>query len=72
MPRPSDDFLSDLAEVDGLLDKAGQVLVALRDLAEYEDLHPEAIRRLRTKGTVVGITRESLAEIPTIAAGGQR
>lgn len=69
MPRPSDDFLRDLAEVDGLLERAGSILVSLRDLAEYEGLPTEVLRRLQTKGTVNGITRESIAEIPTMIVG---
>lgn len=67
MPRPSEDFVRDLNEVDTLLEAAGQILVSLHDLAEYEGLPREVVRRLQTKGTVNRITRESLAEIHAMA-----
>ena len=62
----------ELAEVDELLSGAELRLKALKDLGEYEGLPARVVQRIQRKGTVLASTREQLAEIPEMVAGGSR
>jgi len=71
MPRPSDDFLRELGELDQLLKRGQRMMRSLHDLSVYEELHPDVTRRLHNKGSVLGHTSDSLAELPAMAGVGK-
>lgn len=57
------DFLEDLRASYIALGEEQRRLEALKDLAEYDGLHPEIVRTLARKAAVLGYTREDLKQV---------
>jgi hypothetical protein len=64
----SADFSTELADVDLELGAIHKRVQGLHDLAEYEGLHSEVLRRLKSKANTLELIRSHLAEVPALAA----